>query len=694
MSLMQMSLTQMSFLGAVMILVIAVVRKMTINRLPKKVFIVLWGVVLLRLLVPFSVPSVFSAYSLVRVNEPVFDTLTETPVGNAVLPTETADVDFSPEGSRAEPEPAAAVSVWLLVWGVGAAGCGLFFVSAYLRCYLEFRASLPVQCPPVSRWLRQHPLKRVIKVRQSDQTSTPLTYGIFFPVILLPRDTDWDREEQLQYVLTHEYMHIRHFDMAAKLAAAAALCIHWFNPMVWLMYFLFNRDMELACDESVVRQLGIQARSAYARTLIDMKERESGFAPLYNSFSKNAIEERITAIMKTKRLTVGVLAASIALLLVIVVLFATSAKSGDRQMLYVMGRLYVSTQEDVSEAVAREAEISEYDSPYVGVIETTVDSSRTPDQELQSNFGHIGSEVVFNGSGVAVEIDGVWIQFEEEGGIDIPGHTDAREKEPEQSGEKSAEEGITVPDVVSETARQFVSQNFEKVKAEGYKGWEIESLECVYTYEDLEGMTLLVYRLNYAYLAEDSESVVLVGGQTMDVKGRVIPEYADSHYLIFQQEGDTLSYMTYLFENDCFPGDEVFTDDLKNRLSGEARWDDGEIMVYVESFDGKVIAFDQVEWINFPSDRAAELGITDPGSGFEIFNEEELIQELSVAEDCVCNVLDWTEGYVPVTVTGEELVDLLNERELLRDPEGLPLPPYRLTIKDNEVVGIQEQYVP
>ena len=84
-------------------------------------------------------------------------------------------------------------------------------------------------------------------------------------------------------------------------------------------------------------------------------------------------------------------------------------------MLFCMGKLFLSTQEDVSEMVAYEASVSEYDSPYIGVIESSVDPSRIPEQELQSNFGYAGSEVVFNGSGIAVNMDGRWIQFFPEG---------------------------------------------------------------------------------------------------------------------------------------------------------------------------------------------------------------------------------------------------------------------------------------
>lgn len=87
-------------------------------------------------------------------------------------------------------------------------------------------------------------------LRQSDQISTPLTYGVLRPVILMPKNTDWDITLHIQYILSHEHVHICRFDALMKLVAALVLCIHWFNPFVWVLYFLYNRDLELTCDES------------------------------------------------------------------------------------------------------------------------------------------------------------------------------------------------------------------------------------------------------------------------------------------------------------------------------------------------------------------------------------------------------------------------------------------------------------
>ena len=217
------------------------------------------------------------------------------------------------------------VSVWFVVWCIGMILFATFFMVFYLRCRIEFRAALPVNNPYVEQWIKERPLKRRISIKQSDRISTPLTYGILHPVILMPKQTDWENTEPLQYIFSHEYVHIYRFDTITKLIATYALCVHWFNPFVWVMYILFNRDIELACDESVIKQFGDKSKSAYSLMLISMEAKKSGLSPLCSNFSKNAIEERITAIMNTKRTTITALLSACIIVLVTVSLFATSA---------------------------------------------------------------------------------------------------------------------------------------------------------------------------------------------------------------------------------------------------------------------------------------------------------------------------------------------------------------------------------
>ena len=335
-----MSLIQMSTSGAVMILAVLLIRFAAVNRLPKKLFILLWEAALLRLLLPFSIPSVFSIYTAVR------RVMTRSVIGwNGAV--QSAQGTGIPQGAgTALPMPenmastlleieltesAGTLSIWTILWLTGVCICAVFFVTAYLRCRREFEMSLPVHHDFSARWLREHPLRRRVQLRQSDRIKTPLTYGVLKPVILLPKETDWNDSRQLSYVLLHEQIHIRRLDSLRKLVMTAALCIHWFNPFVWLMYILFNRDMELVCDEAVVHACGRRSRSAYARTLISMEERKSPALPLCNSFSRSAVKERVTAVMKTKKMTLWLGIVCVVILAAVVVFLATSADGGRPQ---------------------------------------------------------------------------------------------------------------------------------------------------------------------------------------------------------------------------------------------------------------------------------------------------------------------------------------------------------------------------
>ena len=321
-----MKLLQMSLAGGVMILVITVIRALAIERLPKKTFLALWAAALARLLAPVSLPSALSIYSLLARRAPAAAEWTAVPaLPDLPVAAETAAAAAAQQTASA---PAAQPPVWMIVWAVGAAVCAVVFAVAYGRCCREFRASFPVENDVIRRWLQSHPLRRTIAIRQSGRISSPLTFGVLRPVILVPKKTDWTDETALRYVLEHEFVHIQRFDVLSKLLLIAAVCVHWFNPLVWVMYVLANRDLELSCDETVLRRFGGDVRAAYARVLIRMEAARGGFAPLCNHFGKNAIEERITAIMKTKRITIVSLGLAALLVAGTVTVFATSAKRG------------------------------------------------------------------------------------------------------------------------------------------------------------------------------------------------------------------------------------------------------------------------------------------------------------------------------------------------------------------------------
>ena len=321
-----MSLLQMSFLGTVIILLIVVLRAVLISRLPKKTFLILWWIALIRLLVPFSIKSVTSIYSLLQsiysdIN-PVRTAQTTT-----FLPIHGNMPEIANGLSEAMVQRTESISILSVIWLAGLLLCFGFFAVSYIKCYREFRFSLPVENDILEAWKEKHPLKRSLSIRQTETIAAPLSYGVIRPVILMPKNTEWKNIYQLRYVLEHEYVHIRRLDMLTKLIMIAAVCIHWFNPLVWVMYILFNRDLELSCDETVVRRFGMDIKSVYATALISMEEKKSGLTPLCNSFSKNAIEERIRAIMKIKKTSKFAVIISVVLVICVTGGFATSASS-------------------------------------------------------------------------------------------------------------------------------------------------------------------------------------------------------------------------------------------------------------------------------------------------------------------------------------------------------------------------------
>ena len=316
-----MSLFQMSVAGGVLILFIVVIRALAIHRLPKTTFLALWMIAALRLLLPFSIPLTFN----IHIGLDVFsDVVQELPSGN-IASTLPGDSPPSYDIGTAVPSPATEhISTFEILWLVGVLLLAIYFSISYFRSMRKFRMSIPDNTPYIQNWLTAHQISRPLAVRSSDLISSPLTYGILHPVILLPKKLDRNDQVALKYVLTHEYVHIRRFDAITKILFAAVLCIHWFNPFVWVMYVLANRDMELWCDAWVIRMMGAKNRSSYALMLIKMEERRNGMSALCSHFGKNAISERIEAIMKFKK--TSILACAFALVLVVgaTTAFATS----------------------------------------------------------------------------------------------------------------------------------------------------------------------------------------------------------------------------------------------------------------------------------------------------------------------------------------------------------------------------------
>lgn len=165
----------------------------------------------------------------------------------------------------------------------------------------RFRGTRLAPQPSIDALLDRFRFSRDPRICASSSRRAPLTFGVFRPTVLLPEDLPVG-DAQFQLVLAHELAHIRRKDCLRKLLLTVCLCLYWWNPLVWMMVWLANRDMELACDEAVLRALGSDCRKAYALTLLDMAQRKPKSAPLCSGFARSSAEERIRAILSFKRI--------------------------------------------------------------------------------------------------------------------------------------------------------------------------------------------------------------------------------------------------------------------------------------------------------------------------------------------------------------------------------------------------------
>lgn len=269
------AILNMSFTASVMIIIIAIFRRCFIHKMPKKTFLVLWGVVILRLLIPFTIPSNFSAYMLFPSIEDVSAIQENTNLAANPEGFTQFVINTSKTAQNILSNEAFYVSPILIIWMLGLMVCAFFFLFTHLKFRVEYNTSLPAENLFICEWGKKLNTFRKIQVRETDKIFAPLTYGILKPIILLPKNLDYSDTNKMQYILMHEFTHIKRFDTLTKWLLAAALCVHWFNPLVWMMYNFANRDIELSCDESVVRTFGELRKSDYAITLISMEEKIS-----------------------------------------------------------------------------------------------------------------------------------------------------------------------------------------------------------------------------------------------------------------------------------------------------------------------------------------------------------------------------------------------------------------------------------
>lgn len=274
----------MSIMAAAIGLVVLVVRRL--KMLPRFAAYAMWGLVFIRLIVPFAFTSKASFFNLtgslvkrvVVVPTPVQDSVSLT-TSNAI----GAAKSYFPVTYRTdllERFFGTAALVWVII---AMAALIASFVLYYLTgCELRKAKHLTGN------------------LHVSDMVSSPMVFGVFKQRIIIPSSLAGD-EPGLKYVLLHEEVHIRRRDNLWRFVAVCTACVHWFNPLVWLYLRMFLNDMELACDAEAVKLLSAGERKEYAHTLVNYGTGQRVF--MSTAFGRSNVKVRVLNVMSYRRLT-------------------------------------------------------------------------------------------------------------------------------------------------------------------------------------------------------------------------------------------------------------------------------------------------------------------------------------------------------------------------------------------------------
>ena len=368
---------EMSLMGSVVILITILARFLLRNR-SKRFIMILWAVVALRLIVPFGFESAFSIFNYLPLPTQAAPAIEE--VSEAALPDNNSGAYEAPvnyaEFNNSDAPAAAEVpgdqvkeapsdnkavvktlpdfkSVVAVIWFTGMVVLTTYFSIRFIDLKDKLKNA---------RKIDRH-------VYESDNVRSPFVFGLFVPKMYLPDTLD---EAEREYVMAHERTHIRHGDWIKKLLGIAVLAIHWFNPLVWLAFVLFEQDIEMSCDETTISSLDAELRKAYAISIVSYAKAGNNSNKKYmvtplgfskNAFCKAEVKKRVMNIVNFKK---GTKVTTIVILAAVLVLAAACALNSKPD-----------SKETAVPTTASEADTKESD--------TTAASEETPIQKMVTN---------------------------------------------------------------------------------------------------------------------------------------------------------------------------------------------------------------------------------------------------------------------------------------------------------------------
>jgi len=296
-SVLNMSLTASFVIAAIML------TRLLLKKAPKIISYALWAVAGFRLVCPFTLESMFSLLPFKSAPLPPDITMQDAPrIDSGIAVIDNAISAVLPAAA-----PTASVNplqIWLAV------GSFIWILGIAVMLIYSF----------VSIIILKHRLCWAEHVEdnlyEADNLKTPFVIGFFKPKIYIPAGLS---DEERRYIVLHEQTHIRRFDHIVKIFAYLVLCLHWFNPLVWAAFILMGADMEMSCDERVMKELGSDIKNAYSLSLVRVAAGHKILNGSPLAFGEGSMKERIKNVLKFKKPSRLILIASIGLAAVITV---------------------------------------------------------------------------------------------------------------------------------------------------------------------------------------------------------------------------------------------------------------------------------------------------------------------------------------------------------------------------------------
>ena len=300
-------------ISASYIVLAVILLRLLLKKAPKWITVLLWGIVALRLVFPFSVESVISLMPSAEVVSPTIMT-DKIPAVNTGIPfiNSTLNPIISESFTPLPDSSANPLQIWIpvlaAIWAVGIVALMIYTGISYAR--LKRRVGTAVLCRD--------------NIYQSENVASPFVLGIIKPTIYLPFNMS---EKHREGVIAHEMAHIRRKDHLWKPLGFLLLALHWFNPLMWLGYVLLCRDIELACDEKVIAELERDGRADYTEALLSCSVNRRTISACPLAFGEVGVKERVKSVLNYRKPAFWIIVAALVACIAVAICFLTNPPS-------------------------------------------------------------------------------------------------------------------------------------------------------------------------------------------------------------------------------------------------------------------------------------------------------------------------------------------------------------------------------